>query len=241
MYIHKESEHNLGAPSLVAPIITDLFTIDSILDVGCGIGTWLHEFQKIGIKDLMGVDGHYVDLNLLNKYLNRENFKSFDLQKPFNLGRKFDLVLSLEVAEHLKEASAETFVESLCIHADTIVFSAAVPGQGGQNHLNEQWPSYWVNIFNKKGFAVYDPLRSRLWNLDGVDLWYKQNILVFSKLNLRLPKPNVLDIVHPEYFEHRNQMLSASESRYQKILSGNAGFRFNINVLRKAIYNLFSS
>lgn len=240
MYIHQESEHNLKSPSIVVPIISELLVFNSVLDVGCGIGTWLHEFEKHGVKDVMGVDGDYVDIKLLNKYLDSSNFKTFDLQEAFNLDRKFDLAISLEVAEHLCEASAHTFIHSLCRHSDTIVFSAAIPGQGGQNHINEQWPSFWVDIFQENGFEVYDPLRSRLWDLTDVDLWYKQNILVYSKLNLDLPKPNILDVVHPEYFQHRNKMLSTSELRYQKILAGKAGLGFSLNTLKKSVLNVFS-
>ena len=130
---------------------------------------------------------------------------------PFDLKRKFDLVISLEVAEHLHESSAAGFISSLVKHGDTIIFSAAIPGQGGQNHLNEQWMKYWIDLFAVHGYAVYDLIRPRIWDIEEVEYWYKQNMIVISKHDLSALKISgnaILDAIHPEMFAAKLEWLS---------------------------------
>lgn len=202
-YVHTEVMHNLTSPEIIVPYVMDLIHPNSVLDVGCGIGTWLHAFQENGVKDIFGIDGDYVDKSLLAKYISIDQFKSFDLEKPFDLQRKFDLLINLEVAEHLKESSAKGFVVSLCKHADVILFSAAIPKQGGQNHLNEQWPSYWQNLFAQEGYVFLDIMRPLIWDIDAVEFWYKQNMFVVVKADHPLAKqhePSARALVHPDLF-----------------------------------------
>lgn len=194
--------------SVILPEVYKLVQFDSILDVGCGTGEWLAIAEnQLGIKDFKGLDGDYVDKNQLA--IKPENFIPFDLKKPFNLNRKFSLVLSAEVAEHLPVENAEQFIETLCNHGDVILFSAAVPGQGGTYHINEQWQDYWVDIFKKKGFVPIDFMRKKFWYTKGIDWWYKQNMLLFAKSNSIHFFPKLLSIfdnqniksfnlIHPE-------------------------------------------
>ena len=199
-YIHTTEVHNLNAPGEVVPYLIELFKPESVLDVGCGTGTWLKVFHDHGVKDIKGLDGDFVNIQLLRENLSVEQFHAAELAAPFDLKRKFDLVISLEVAEHLPETAANKFIESLTKHADTIVFSAALPGQGGQNHLNEQWKKYWIDKFSALNFKVYDILREKFWNNNKVDWWYKQNMLVFSRKDLSsIPASHqlILEAIHP--------------------------------------------
>jgi SAM-dependent methyltransferase len=203
-YIHTPEVHNLMAPREVVPYLVEIFKPESALDVGCGTGTWLKIFYDKGVKDIKGLDGDFVNMDLLRQNISVEQFHAADLREPFDLERKFDLVISLEVAEHLPQATADQFVESLTRHADTIVFSAALPGQGGQNHLNEQWKKYWIDKFASFHFTVYDILRARFWNNKNVDWWYKQNMLVFSKKDLTSLLPSsslILEAIHPDLLQ----------------------------------------
>ena len=109
-YDHTIANHNLVAPREVVPLVMELVKPQSVLDVGCGIGNWLKVFEEQGIGDYKGVDGSYLDKNLLKIPIH--NFEARDLQQSFSLGRKFDLVVSLEVAEHLDERYADQFVHS---------------------------------------------------------------------------------------------------------------------------------
>jgi len=192
---------------IVVPVANKLLQPTSVLDVGCGVGTWLAEWGRAGVPDVLGLDGDYVDRGALE--ITRDQFAPTDLQRPFSLGRTFDLVQTLEVAEHLDESCADAFVESLARHGDTILFSAAPPGQGGTHHVNEQWPSYWAEKFARAGYAAYDIIRPQIWTNKRVALWYRQNILVFARgrvLDAAVPH---LDLVHPDALKDPAYVLHA--------------------------------
>jgi len=190
----------------IVPLLLSLFAPGSALDLGCGDGTWLKTIAAAGIGDYLGVDGGYVRPEVLQ--IPDERFVRHDLSLPLDLKRRFDLVLSLEVAEHLPPESAVDFVRSLTRHGDLVVFSGAIPGQYGEHHVNEQWPSYWARLFQHFGFQTYDVLRPRIWNDDAICWWYRQNMLVFATADraslipvLRehesLRNSACLDIAHP--------------------------------------------
>ncbi len=134
----------------IVPLVLTLIKPQSVIDVGCGLGIWLSVFKEFGVKDVFGIDGDHVDRSMLQ--IPNERFTAFDLKKPIPINRQFDLVISLEVAEHLPEDCAKTFIHSLTGLGPVILFSAAIPFQGGTNHLNEQWPDYWANHFNDNGY-----------------------------------------------------------------------------------------
>src|SRR6266542_308161 len=129
----------------IVPIVLDLVRPKSVVDVGCGLGTWLAVFAKHGVEDILGIDGGYVPTEAL--HIPPSRFRSCALTEALLIDRAFDLVVSLEVAEHLPRESAETFVESLATLGPAVLFSAAIPFQGGTGHVNEQWPEYWVKLF----------------------------------------------------------------------------------------------
>lgn len=230
LYVHDEVIHNFEAASEVLPYVFELFKPNSILDVGCGIGTWLKVAKELGVEDVIGVDGSYTDRKLLK--INANEFVEKDLRQYFSLGRKFDLAICLEVAEHLPEESAEYLITSLCEHSDTIIFSAAIPGQGGQNHINEQWPSYWMNLFQKKGFQAYDLLRPAFWNNENVDFWYKQNMIVFSQKDLshlfeKVENQIVNAYIHPELFnKNLNEIKLLNEQLHNETLRPGVAISF---------------
>ncbi len=210
VYIHDISVNNTNASSQVVPILIDMFKCSSVLDVGCGTGTWLKSFADCGVADIMGIDGDFVDRKLLTNNIPEKYFLPYDLTTPFDLAREFDLVISLEVAEHLPPESAEGFIKSLVKHGNTIVFSAAVPGQGGQNHLNEQWKYYWTSLFMQFGYKAFDLIRPLIWNNVKVDWWYKQNIIVFSQQeirNIKIDPTIVLDTIHPDLFKQNQDYI----------------------------------
>jgi SAM-dependent methyltransferase len=162
-------------PHLLEVIPTSLV---SVLDVGCGAGAWLSVWKSFDVE-VLGLDGDYVAREQL--LINPEEFISTDLRSHFALDRKFTLVQSLEVAEHLPKSSAAGFVENLCRHSDLVMFSAATPGQGGENHINEQPYSYWRDLFLDQGYAMYDPLRQKLVDNTLVKAWYRYNTFVYLK------------------------------------------------------------
>lgn len=170
---------SLQSAEIVVPILTDLVRPNSVVDVGCGSGAWLSVFKRLGVMKVLGLDGNYVERKSL--LIEEDEFVPVDLTMPFPVAGRFDLALCLEVAEHLPAQSAQRFVESLCKLAPVICFSAAVPGQGGIQHLNEQWPVYWEGLFRAAGFVVLDPVRPLIWQDRRVAWYYRQNLLLIAR------------------------------------------------------------
>ncbi len=191
----------------VIPTIQQFVPVGSVCDVGCGVGTWLRAFREAGVQDILGVDGHYVDQNLLE--IPGSVFREADLRQPLRLDRSFDLAMSIEVAEHLPESRSVSFVEDLTRLAPVVLFSAAIPRQGGTAHINEQWQSHWAAIFAQCGFATCDVLRPIIWNNADIARWYRQNILLFCRSDFlpEVPRLNSgpdnrlpLSVVHPQQY-----------------------------------------
>ncbi|MBV8129442.1 MAG: hypothetical protein JO114_17490 [Planctomycetaceae bacterium] len=169
----------LRSARAVAPLILDLAPIRSVVDFGCADGCWLRAFQDLGVEDILGLDGNYVDRDRL--LIDRHRFRDCDLASPVRLERNFDLALSLEVAEHLPTRSSRDFVQSLVRAAPIVLFSAAIPGQGGTRHINEQWPEFWHKLFDASGYKCLDCLRGTIITDPNVEWWYKQNIYLYVK------------------------------------------------------------
>jgi SAM-dependent methyltransferase len=162
----------------IVPLVMERLAPKSVVDLGCGIGTWLAVFARHGIADYLGVDGDWVPRELLE--IPAARFVPAQLDKPFVLDRRFDLAVSLEVAEHLAESAAKVFVETTVRLASCVLFSAAIPHQGGLHHVNEQWQDYWAGLFAAHGYATIDAIRPRVWSDPDVAFWYKQNTLLFA-------------------------------------------------------------
>lgn len=193
----------------IIPLVLEFIQPKSVVDVGCGLGTWLSVFKEFGIEECLGIDGDYIDKNMLE--IPQEKFMSFDLKNPLRIDREFDLVVSLEVAEHIPAECAEIFIDSLTSLGSVVLFSAAIPFQGGTGHLNEQWPHYWAKYFWKNKYSAIDCLRKVIWNNEKVESWYAQNILIFVRqdgieryplLERELGNTNTsqLAIVHPRMY-----------------------------------------
>jgi SAM-dependent methyltransferase len=194
---------------IIVPLVLQKLTVRSVIDVGCGDGTWLSVFSKSGVSEILGIDGVYVQSDTLQ--IPARFFEARDLSRPFTLPRTFDLAVSLEVAEHLPRDSAASFVESLTRLAPVVLFSAAIPQQGGNGHINEQWPEIWASHFQSHNFLPIDLIRKQVWQNDAVEWWYAQNTLLFVdakyaasnaalKGELELTNRNQLSLVHPRAY-----------------------------------------
>lgn len=192
----------------IVPRVLEFIQPTSIIDVGCGTGDFLAVFCEQGIKDILGIDGAYARNSFV---FPEEYFIPCDLSKPFTLDRTYDLAVCLEVAEHLPPQSASGFIASLTRLAPIVLFSAAIPYQAGNSHLNEQWPEYWADLFKEQGFVAIDALRTSIWHNTEISYWYRQNILFFCSEQAlanneklaqayRMTNPAVLSLVHPEMY-----------------------------------------
>jgi SAM-dependent methyltransferase len=187
----------------VIPRFLQMFLADerpqTVVDVGCGEGHWGRTFEDEGCE-VLGLDG-YTDAVI--------DCIPVDLGIPLpDIGRTFDLAVCLEVAEHLPPERADSFIAELCHLAPVVLFSAAIPGQGGHGHLNEQWPGYWEEKFKAAGLLVTGDFRWSIWNDDRVEIWYRQNLLIavrdrpesLKRFNFHGP---VLPVVHPVLYDAR--------------------------------------
>jgi SAM-dependent methyltransferase len=193
----------------IVPILLEFISPQSVVDVGCGAGGWLAEFQQRGVTDVWGIDGPWVSKSQLQ--LPVERFEVADIGQPIRHQRRYDLAICLEAAEHLPPSAADTLVESLTGLSDVILFSAAIPFQGGEHHVNEQWPDYWVEKFENRHYVAIDCLRPRIWSNPKVEYWYAQNMfLLVAESRLQLDaglraaaartNRQQLSLVHPRTF-----------------------------------------
>jgi hypothetical protein len=164
--------------AVVLRTLMDLVPAASIADVGCGTGAWLNVARDLGVEDVRGVDGPW--LRPEDAEVPAELVSSADLTDPFDFGRRFDLALSLEVGEHLPPSGARPLVATLVGAAPIVAFSAAIPGQGGTAHVNEQWPSYWAELFAEHGYEPVDCVRPVIWNDERIEWWYAQNLVLYG-------------------------------------------------------------
>lgn len=199
-YDHNRNTHSLEGAAAALSTILGSNRPESLLDVGCGAGTWLRAAMELGIANVLGVDGIVLDQGRLQ--VASTLIERLDLSKPFDLGRRFDVVLCLEVAEHLPAASSDDFISSIVSHSDSILFSAACPGQPGQHHVNCQWPAYWQSVFNNNGFACDDNIRWQIWDNSRIEPWYRQNIFWAHREPENAGRePRLKAVIHPGMYK----------------------------------------
>jgi SAM-dependent methyltransferase len=160
------------------PRVQEALQVRSVVDIGCGRGTWLSVWREFGVSEILGVDGAYVDQAQLA--IPTDAFKVADLSGEWSVEGRFDLAQSLEVFEHLPASAARPGIKQLCRLADVILFSAARPGQGGEFHVNEQEPEYWLKLFADEGFAMFDWLRPALAANKKIEPFYRYNAFLFA-------------------------------------------------------------
>jgi SAM-dependent methyltransferase len=215
---YRDLEATRDSAREMLPLVLELVKPTSVVDIGCGAGHWLAEAMEMGVSDVSGVDGEWALQAQLQ--IPREKFLEHDLRKPLKLGRKFDLAMSLEVAEHLPSSQAEGFVRTLCEAADVALFSAAIPGQGGRHHVNEQWPAYWAKLFGENGLGCYDVLRPRIWNNGKVLWYYAQNCFLFARPGLLkncAPTTEPLALVHPRLWLAQVERMNSPGKLIEKL------------------------
>lgn len=231
-YVVQSQISSVSAQRIV-PFILQWINPASVLDIGCGAGTFLQCFQNHGVSDVLGVDGS--DIGRDQFLIDFNQFRRIDLRRSFDLGRSYSLVISLEVAEHIPAEHADEFIENICRHGSVVLFSAAVPFQGGEGHVNEQWPSYWAQKFAKFGYRPFDALRKKIWKTPDIAFWYRQNCMIYANNQGLAANPNLaqfdasadidgLDIVHPDLFMEK--ALNYSGVLMEKLSSIGGHFEF---------------
>lgn len=207
------SQEGRNSAEAILPIVFEMFKPLRILDVGAGAGSWSKVCSELGSK-VTAIDGPYVPKDM--REVSPEDYLECDLTKTWPKAvldaAPFDMSICLEVAEHISHEQSDLFIDQLCKTSKKILFSAAIPYQGGTHHVNENWIAYWDSKFALNNYTRMDLFRSRIWEMPEVSFWYRQNLFLFvhkdevdSFMNLEIKLPN--DIVHPELYlwsVHRN-------------------------------------
>lgn len=203
-YYRKHEKGSYCSAIHILEYLQTFLSIHSIIDFGCGMGTWGRAALDLDMKinDFLGIDQHKYDESYMA--IAQKNYMTYDLRKSFNINRKYDLAISVEVAEHIPSIYSDIFVKNICLHSDVILFSAALPFQGGSGHINEQTCSYWINKFKQNDYIAIDCVRPKFWDNENIEVWYKNNCLLFVKDHLYkkiysdIPEVKYpADIIHP--------------------------------------------
>lgn len=196
-----------GDSDIILEYVLKLVNAKSAIDVGCALGTWMYSFKKLGVIDVKGLD-YTFEGKTINELFSEENLITHDLNvSPYISDTKYDMALCLEVAEHID--NPDNVIDTLVNLSDVILWSAAIPGQGGEGHVNEQYPSYWQEKFSKYNYVFLDVIRPYIWNNKNIFKWYRQNTFLVVKesmandimqkyYNLHITN-QMLDVIHPEY------------------------------------------
>ncbi|MGS0892884.1 class I SAM-dependent methyltransferase [Burkholderia stagnalis] len=210
IFYRYQREGSVRSARSVLPVVDTLLHPASILDVGCGAGAWLSVHRELGVRDVTGIDGDYVDRSVL--LFDPARFVPADISKRFDLGRSFDLVQCLEVGEHVSKACSEALVDNLVRHGKRVLFSAAVPGQGGENHINEQDYGFWRDLFARRGYLLFDFVRPLIDADMRIEPWYRYNLLFFvaAEEAERLP-----DAVKQHLVDSRSRVPDVSPPGYK--------------------------
>lgn len=220
---HAVNVHSLAGARAALEAVLPVPRPQRVLDVGCGVGYWLKAALDLGVPAVFGMDGVAVPSERL--MIPENCFRRQNLTEPWRLGQRFDWVMCLEVGEHLPSEHAPALIEALAASGESVLFSAAVPGQPGQDHVNCQWPAFWQNLFNKNGFVCDDSIRWKIWSDERIEPWYRQNLFVA----LRNPvlaghEPRIRAVIHPGMLQH----LAARQSALalKQVRAGTMGLRW---------------
>jgi hypothetical protein len=204
----------------VVPLLIEHFSPSSVVDIGSGGGVWAATFLANSVADVVAIDGPWVPHAA--RCVPPGRFWEHDLSLPLAMKRTFDLALCLEAAEHLPASAAPELVRSLTEAAPVVAFSAALPGQGGDGHINEQPASYWARLFAGRNYVCFSDIRGRIWNDEAVEPWYRQNLLCFVRqselarwgaclrTSIHHDDP-LLDVAHPALLARHKRMADRRE------------------------------
>ena len=170
------------------------------------------------------------------------------------LDTKFKLLICVEVAEHLSSARSESFIAEICHFGDLVLFSAAVPGQGGVHHVNEQWPEFWAALFQKNRFACFDFIRRDLWTRQDIEYWYAQNVMLFARQGSRSfnslsliapPTAQPWAVIHPRLYERLYSPwispLAEAESQIHKMTHAQRDLESHLAAAQAELSSVYAS
>jgi hypothetical protein len=191
-----QAEQRVEVAKRCLRLIKPLVSLESVVDFGCGIGAWLAAAKQLGAGTITGFEGEWVVSSPL--VIPRDRIQIVDLaQQSVDLRKHATLAMTIEVAEHLPSEAADRFVRTLVCASDIVLFSAALPGQGGSGHINERPLMYWVRKFWAHGYVPLDPIRPYVARDSYIFPWIRQNIVMFANYDVAVRSPELMRFARP--------------------------------------------
>lgn len=206
-------KYNYPSAQTVVPLVAELVKPKSIIDFGCGVGCWLKAFDEYcKLKRMMGLEGDWLVKEKL--MVSEKNIRYVDFMNDWEISSEelYDLAICLEVAEHLNEERGNLLLDNMTKVSNIILFSAAIPQQGGSGHVNERWQSYWIQKFQDRKYVCADIIRPNIWGNSKVLAHYRQNMFLFVRkeyiekipvLQEYIGYPMLMDVVHPDIYSQQ--------------------------------------
>ena len=172
--------HNKSQPTsqrLYLEHLQSIIPFKSMCDLGCGPGYWVNVACKMGIEDAMGYDIPIAGGQ--KRLIEASHLVECDLSELYDFGRRFDLAVSTEVIEHIPQGKEGTFIANCCAASDFVLFSGAIPYQGGVGHVNEHWLEHWNSFFKSNGYVCFDLFREKFWYDPRIQYYYRQNTVFY--------------------------------------------------------------
>ncbi len=211
-YYLRRQEKSLTSAAKIVEHLSKYHSPKTVIDIGCGRGSWLKAFDDSEVTKKVGVDGPWnTQTDMLDSQI---QFFQSDLANPesIQIEGRFELAISLEVAEHLPPDSSEPLVKALVKYSDVVLFSAAYEHQPGRGHVNTRQHSYWAELFAQEDYVVFDLFRPVFWGDSEVQYFYQQNCFLYVRKNSDIiknfaernifPMANIefMNCVHPKLF-----------------------------------------
>lgn len=222
-YESRESKTGHAA-NVILEVVRDLLKKPKhVVDLGCGNGVFLKVCKEKFGASVTGCDGPWVPRELL--VIDEEEFVVVDFDKNIKVGERsvgFDLAICLEFVEHVEDATGKEVISWMTRNSKAVLFSAAIPGQGGAGHVNEQQQSYWVNYFERLGWGCHDKIRWKIWHDKKIPYWYRQNVFLFTPgaESMSDEQKAMLDVAHPDVLLLRKQKIYELKKSQRRTISG---------------------
>ena len=222
----------------IVTLLSELIELPrSMIDLGGNTGAWCQAFKNAGAQKVLCIDHPRTRQEKL--LVDDSEFLACDLSTTLPAPIPCDLAVSLEVLEHVPEPAGEAAVDFLTQSAPMVLFSAAVPGQPGWEHINCKPHAYWKSLFQQRGFERLDIIRPRIIEDATMPFWYRQNLFLFAnaaglgRVRVRqIPFENIPDdfeLVHTrlleEYRKRENTTLGKVFRQLWSSLARSVGYR----------------
>lgn len=206
-YKFAHTSRNLNSARLIIKEVLPFLTgVDSILDLGCGMGTWTKSLEELGFSNILMVDHPSLPVtDLVNE--NKGSFTGVDLESGFPPANHFDLIMCIEVLEHFHEKRAIDIFNYITKHTDLVLFSAAIPGQSGEGHINCRRHNYWHKQFAAQGFHFFDGFKTSILNDDSINYWLRQNMFIYYTDRQQFRFDGLQNITNNEFELVHNKIL----------------------------------